>query len=359
MNVCLAEIAKVAKIRSEQKARRRLTQKELPKNMLKNNKIRFILAGLVAGAATSTAVAQGVAYPQRPIRLIVPVTVGGATDIVARIAASRLSQVLGQQLVIDNRSGAGGIIGTELVARAVPDGYTLLFAYASHTIMPFLNRKVPYDPDRDFAPMGLVGASPLVLTVPPSLPANTVKELVAMARAKPGAVRAGAPGMGGVGHIAAEIFKLVSETDITTVVYKGGAPAQLALAQGEVQFVFATPVAAMAQIKAGRVKVLATSAQERLPYLPDVPTFAEAGLPGLDVMPWQGFLAPAQTPHAIITQFNTKLNGVLKEPDLAAKLAVAGSDVLISTPEAMGAKIRKELAYFSRVIKAAKIRPAD
>ncbi len=180
-----------------------------------------------------------------------------------------------------------------------------------------------------------------------------------MARAKPGAVRAGAPGMGGVGHIAAEIFKQVSETDITTVIYKGGAPAQLALAQSEVHFVFATPPAAMAAIKAGRVKVLATSAQERLPFLPDVPTFAEAGLPGIDVMPWQGFLAPAQTPRAIITQFNGALNGMLKESDMISKLAVAGSDVLTSTPEAMAAKIRKELAYFSRVIKAAKIKPVE
>ena len=325
--------------------------------MFKNKYLRTTLASILALPAAAGA--QQAAYPQRPIRLIVPVATGGATDIVARIAASRLSQVLGQQMVIDNRAGAGGIIGTELVARAAPDGYTLLFAYASHTIMPFLSRKVPYDPDRDFAAMGLVGASPLVLTVPISLPANNVKELVAMARAKPGAVRAGAPGMGGVGHIAAEIFKQVSETDITTVIYTGGAPAQLALAQSEVHFVFATPPAAMAAIKAGRVKVLATSAQERLPFLPDVPTFAEAGLPGIDVMPWQGFLAPAQTPRAIITQFNGALNGMLKESDMISKLAVAGSDVLTSTPEAMAAKIRKELAYFSRVIKAAKIKPVE
>ena len=327
--------------------------------MFKNNKLNMVMVGWFACLTASFVLAQPAAYPQRPIRLIVPVTVGGATDIVARIAASRLSQVLGQQMVIDNRAGAGGIIGTELVARAAPDGYTLLFAYASHTIMPFLSRKVPYDPDRDFAAMGLVGASPLVLTVPLSFPANSVKELVAMARAKPGSVRAGAPGMGGVGHIAAEIFKQVSETDITTVIYKGGAPAQLALAQSEVHFVFATPPAAMAQIKAGRVKVLATSAQERLPYLPDVPTFAEAGLPGIDVMPWQGFLAPAQTPRAIITPFNGTLNGVLKEPEMISRLAVAGSDVIPSTPEAMSAKIRKELAYFSRVIKTAKIKPME
>lgn len=318
---------------------------------------RWVL--LAACAAGSGALAQQPTYPQRPIRLIVPVTVGGATDIVARIVAHRLSQVFPQQLVIDNRGGAGGIIGTELVARAIPDGHTLLFAYASHTIMPFLSSNVPYDPDKDFAAMGQVGATPLVLTVHPSLPVSSVKELIALARAKPGHIRAGAPGMGGVGHLAAEIFKLETGTDITTIIYKGGAPAQLALAQGEVQFVFATSVAAMTQIKSGKVKILATSSPVRLPYLPEVPTLVEAGLPGIDVMPWQGFLAPSRTPRAIVTQFNATLNGVLKEPDTAAKLSVAGSDVVPSTPEALGAKIRKELAYFSRVIKAANIKPAE
>ncbi len=318
-----------------------------------------LFAIVIAGALSSSAWAQQPVYPQRPIRLIVPVTVGGATDIVARIVANRLSQVFPQQLVIDNRGGAGGIIGTELVARAIPDGHTLLFAYASHTIMPFLSSKVPYDPDKDFAAMGQVGATPLVLTVHPSLPASSVKELIALARAKPGQIRAGAPGMGGVGHLAAEIFKLESGADITTIIYKGGGPAQLALVQGEVQFVFATPPAAMAQIKAGRVKILATSSPVRLSYLPDVPTFVEAGLPGIDVMPWQGFLAPARTMRAIVMQFNTTLNSVLKEPELAGKLAVAGSDVVPSTPEALGAKIRKELAYFSRVIKAANIKPME
>ena len=308
---------------------------------------------------TTIASAQQNAYPQRPIRLIVPVAVGGATDIVARIVANRLSQALTQQLVIDNRSGAGGIIGTELVARATPDGYTLLFAYASHTIMPFLSRKVPYDPDKDFAALGQVGATPLVLTVHSSLPANSVKELIALARAKPGQIRAAAPGMGGVGHIAAEIFKLESGADITTIIYKGGGPAQLALAQGEVQFVFATPPAAMSQIKAGRVKILATSSPVRLSYLPDVPTFVEAGLPGIDVMPWQGFLAPVNTPQPIVMQFNAALNGVLKEADVSAKLSVAGSDVVPTTPEALSEKIRKELAYFARVIRAAKIKPAE
>lgn len=308
----------------------------------------FVSAGAVAQS-----------YPQRPIRVIVPVAVGGATDIVARIAANRLSQVLQQQLVIDNRSGAGGIIGTETVARAAPDGYTLLFAYASHTIMPFLSKRVPYDPDKDFAAIGTIGVSPLVLTVPMNLPVNSVKELVALARGKNTPIRAGAPGMGGVGHIAAEIFKQVTELDVPTIIYKGGAPAQMALNQGEVHFVFATPPAAMAQIKSGRVKVLATSAPARMSAMPDVPTFVEVGLPGIDVMPWQGFLAPAQTPRAIITQFNATINSVLKERDIVQRLAVAGSDVLMMTPDALSAKIRRELVYFEKVIRTANIKPAE
>lgn len=318
-------------------------------------------AGIAAASHIGTAIvhAQEARYPARPIRMVVPVTVGGATDIVARIVTSRMSQLLEQQVVIDNRAGAGGIIGTELVARAAPDGYTLLFAYASHTIMPFLSRKVPYDPDKDFAAVGQVGATPLVLTVPPNLPASTVKDLVSLARAKPGQIRAGAPGMGGVGHIAAEIFKLANDLDSPTVIYKGGGPAQLALTQGEVQFVFATPVAAMGQIKAGRVKILATSNPVRLPYLPDVPTFVETGLPPIDVAPWQGVLAPAKLPRTLVEKLNATLNTMLKEPDFAARLTAAGSDVAPSTPEALGEKIRRELRYFGKVIKAANIKVVD
>lgn len=319
---------------------------------------------LVASAFTLThfavdARAQSNVYPQRPIRMVVPVTPGGATDIVARIVAARLSQLLEQQVVIDNRGGAGGIIGTDLVARSAPDGYTLLFAYASHTIMPFLSRKVPYDPDKDFAAVGQVGSTPLVLTVPPSLPVGSVKDLVALARARPGQVRAGAPGMGGVGHIAAEIFKLANELDSPTIIYKGGGPAQLALSQGEVQFVFATPVAAMAQIKAGRVKILVTSNASRLPYLPEVPTFAETGLPTIDVSPWQGVLGPARLPRAVIDRLNASLVAMLKESDFAARLTAAGSDVAPSTPEALADKIRRELRYFGKIVKAAGIKVVD
>ena len=295
-------------------------------------------------------------YPDRPIRLIVPVSVGGSTDIVARIIANKLSIALQQQMVIDNRSGAGGIIGTEMVAKATPDGYTLLFAYASHTITPFLSGKVPYDPALDFAAVSQVTTQPLVLTVNASLPVSSVKELISLAKAKPGEIRAAAPGMGGTGHLAAEILKLETGADIPTIIYKGGGPAQLALLQGEVHFIFATTAAAMPQIKTGRVKVLATSSAQRLAYLPDVPTFAEAGLPGVSVSPWQGILAPARTPRPIIDKLQRAVVSVLKQPDTVERLLATGSDPVSSTPEELAAKIRKELDYFGGIIKAANIR---
>jgi tripartite-type tricarboxylate transporter receptor subunit TctC len=315
----------------------------------------LLLAGICLNATAQTGSQQN-NYPDRPIRLVVPVPVGGSTDIVARIVAGKLAQFLQQQIVIDNRAGAGGIIGTELVARATPDGYTLLFAYASHTITPFLGGKVAYNPALDFAAVSQVTTQPLVLTVNVALPVSSVKELIALARAKPGEIRAAAPGMGGTGHIATEIFKLETGVDIPTIIYKGGGPAQLALLQGESHLVFASAGAAMPQIKSGRVKVLATSSAQRLPYLPDVPTFAEAGLPGVSVNPWQGILAPAKTRRAIIDKLQRAVVSVLKQSDTLERLLATGSDPVGGTPEALDAKIRKELDYFGRVIKSANIR---
>jgi tripartite-type tricarboxylate transporter receptor subunit TctC len=295
-------------------------------------------------------------YPDRPIRLVIPVSVGGGTDIVGRVIAGKLTQVLQQPVVVDNRSGAGGVIGTDMVAKAAPDGYTLLFAYASHTIIPFLGAPVPYDPSRDFAAVAQVTSQPLVLTVTPSLPVSSVKELIALARAKPGQIRAGGPGLGGTGHIAAEILRLEAGIDMPVIVYKGGGPAQLGLMQGEVHLIFATSAAAMSQIKNGRVKVLATSSPQRLPYLPDVPTFAESGLPGIRVSPWQGILAPARTPRSVIDRLHRAVATLLTQPDAVERLTTNGSDIALSSPQELDAKIVKELEYFSRIIRAANIK---
>ncbi|MES2561124.1 MAG: tripartite tricarboxylate transporter substrate binding protein [Pseudomonadota bacterium] len=315
----------------------------------------LVVAGLTC-ACTAFAGTAPTSYPNRPIRMVVPVGAGGGTDIIARIIVAKLAPTLQQQIVVDNRGGAGGIIGTDTVAKAAPDGYTLLFAYASHTITPFLSGKVPYDPAADFSAVGQVSTQPLVLAASLSLAASNVKELIALAKAKPQQIRVGAPGMGGTGHIAAELFKLVTQTDIPTVIYKGGGPAQLALLQGEIHFAFATASAAMPQIKSGKVKVLATSAPKRLTYLPEVPTFIEAGLPQIDVNPWQGILAPAKMPRAIIDKLNSGIAVALKEKDTIERLSAAGADPVIDTPEALAEKIRKELDYFGRVIKAANIR---
>ena len=317
-------------------------------------------ACLLAGAVDLTCAAENLPqagnFPDRPIRLIVPVTVGGSTDIVARIIAVSLARELNQQFVIDNRSGAGGIIGTDLVAKATPDGYTLLFAYASHTITPHLGGTIPYDPAGDFAAVSEVTTQPLLLTVNTALPVSSVKELIALAKSKPGQLRAAAPGLGGTGHIAAEIFRMEANVDLPTVIYKGGGPAQLAVMQGEVHLVFATSASAMPQIKSGRVKILAVSSAKRVSYLPDVPTFAEAGLPAVDVSPWQGILAPAKTPRATIDKLYRAVLAVLKQPDMVERLRSTGSDPVGSTPAALDKKIRKELDYFGRVIKAAKIK---
>ena len=317
----------------------------------------FLSLASVAIDAGAQGKTQESGYPNRPIRLIVPTPPGGSTDSVARILANKLSDIFRQQIVIDNRGRAAGILATELVAKAAPDGYTLLFAYASHTTTPLLTRdKLPYDPASDFVAITLTTTQPLVLTANAALPVSSVKELIALAKAKPDQLRVGAPGIGGSGYMAAELFKFETRTSITTVVYNGGAPTQIALVQGDVHFVFATTSAAMPQIKAGKIKVLATSSPKRLSYLPEVPTFDEVGMPALSLSPWQGILAPAKTPRAVVDKLYRAVVTALKDPDTLQRLAATGSDPQGTTPEEFTAKIKKELDYYGRVIKAANIK---
>src|SRR3990172_4105372 len=300
----------------------------------------FLSLASVAIDAGAQGKTQESGYPNRPIRLIVPTPPGGSTDSVARILANKLSDIFRQQIVIGNRGRAAGILATELLAKAAPDGYTLLFAYASHTATPLLTRdKLPYDPASDFVAITLTTTQPLVLTANAALPVSSVKELIAFAKAKPDQLRGGAPGIGGNGYIAAELFKFETRTSITTVVYNGGAPTQIALVQGDVHFVFATTSAAMPQIKAGKIKVLATSSPKRLSYLPEVPTFDEVGMPALSLSPWQGILAPAKTPRAIVDKLYRAVVTALKDPDTLQRLAATGSDPQGTTPEEFTAKI--------------------
>jgi tripartite-type tricarboxylate transporter receptor subunit TctC len=284
--------------------------------------------------------------------VIVPVAPGGSTDLLARVVSTKLNEAMGVPFIVDNRPGAGSLIGTDLVAKAQPDGYTLLFAYAAHTIAPFIYASVPYDVNKDFAPISLVGAQPLVLTVHPSVKANNVQELVALAKAKPRALNVALMTPSSSGALAAELFKILTKTDMVSVPFKGGGPAIAALLGGEVQLVFATPPDIMAYLKTGRLKVIGTTAKQRLPYLPEVPTLAEAGITDLNTAPWYGLIAPAKTPPAVIDQLYRQVAEALKTPYAKERITASGTDIVGSTPKEFAAQIQRELVQNMKVIKA-------
>lgn len=308
------------------------------------------LAALAALGITPAGAQDARDYGKRPIRMLVPVPPGGSTDIVARIVTGPLAEMTGYNIVIDNRAGAQGAIATELVARATPDGYTLLFGYATHTTLPFIN-KVPYDPFRDFAPITQISVNPLLVVVHPSQPVSNVKELIALAKSKPRSLNLGIATAGSAGHIAAELFKLRTGTGdgIVTVTYKGGGPALVALLSGEVQMMFASAPTSLPYLKSGRLKPLAAVGAKRLPYLPDLPSLGESGF-NIEAAPWQGVLGPARMPREIITRLYGEFSRVLKRPDVIEKLAAAGADVVSSTPEEFDARIKRELNEYSKLI---------
>lgn len=322
-----------------------------PRNV-QGNEIGACIAALLL-ALPAAAVAQGaLEYGSKPIRLVVPTAPGGGVDITARIVAKGLADTSGLRIVVDNRSGAGGVIGSDMVARSAPDGYTLLFAYAAFTTTPFMT-KVPYDAYRDFSPITLVATNPLLVEVNPSLPVANVKELIALAKSRPKGISAGIATSGSGGHVAMEIFKLRTGTtdSITSVIYKGGEPAQIALISNEVQLVFGGVPTSMQHVKSGKVKVLATLAKKRLPQFPDVPTLAELGIP-VDVTPWYGMLGPAKMPRAIVMRLYSEIAKVVKLPDVIERLAATGADPVASTPEEFSAKIKQELDDFGKLIPA-------
>src|SRR5688572_12884709 len=287
------------------------------------------LAAVSLVFCTQIALAQGPGgYPDRPVRVIVPVAAAGGTDIIARIVLTKLGEVTGSQFIVDNRPGAGGLLGNEIVARARPDGYTLLFTYAAHTIVPFIysSTRVPYDVYRDFTPIVLAGQQPLLLALNSQVPANTVGELINLAKAKPDTLNVALATPSSSGALAAELFKVLTNTKMVSVPFKGGAPALTALIQNEVQLIFTTPPTIMAHLKSGRVKVLGTSGKERVPYLPDVPTLAEAGVKDFNTAPWQGLLAPAGTSPAIVNFLHEQIGATLKAPDVKERFAQQGTE---------------------------------
>jgi tripartite-type tricarboxylate transporter receptor subunit TctC len=295
-------------------------------------------------------------YPQRPLKMIVPFPPAGATDIVGRIVAQKLGERLGQSVVVENRPGAGGSIGSDLVAKAAPDGYTILMATSStHSIGPVL-QKLPYDPIKDFAAITHVADVPNVLVVSPKLPVASVKELVAYAKANPGKLNYASSGVGTIIHLNAELFKMLTATDIVHVPYKGSALSIPDMAAGNVGMLFDSLASVMPHIKAGNVKPLAINAQKRSPLLPEVPTLAEAGLPAFDRYTWFGMFAPAGTPPDIVRRLQAEVVASLKAPDLRERFDAVGAEPVGSTSEAFVERIRSDATRWAEVIRKADVK---
>ena len=315
--------------------------------------LRKILLVVLSGIALSAPVAAQT-YPQKPVRFIIPLAPGGSVDIAARLLAQELSVTLGQQVTADNRAGGGGNIGAELAARAAPDGYTIVMGSSSNFgVNPSLYRNLPFDPIKDFEPVSLVSLAPNTLVVHPSIPARNVKELVALAKARPGSLNFASSGTGGSPHLAGELFKMVTETNVTHIAYKGTGQAMNDMLSGQVQMSFGTALALLPQIKAGKLRALAVTVRKRVSALPDVPTMAESGYPGIETTAWNGVLAPAKTPGAIISRLNGDIARILSTPDMRQRFEAQGAEATPSSPAEFGQFIHDEIEKWGKVVKAA------
>jgi tripartite-type tricarboxylate transporter receptor subunit TctC len=318
----------------------------------------WILAGVLLAAALAPPCAAAQGYPTKAIRMIVPFPPGGPNDILGRVVAQKLTEQLGQQVVIDNRGGAGGTIGAELAARAVPDGYTLLLGgTASLSINPGLHRKLPYDPLKDFAPVSLVGTAPSILVTHPSLPVKAVGDVIALARAKPGQLNFASAGIGTPPHLAGELFKSMAGVDMVHVPYKGGGPALVDLIAGQVNMYFSGISAALPLVKDGKLRGIAVTSAKRTALMPDTPTIAESGLPGYEVGNWYAIVAPAATPKAIVVRLNHEIVTALAVQDVKKRFVELAADPVGSTPEELLKYNRSEIAKWAKVIKSAGIKP--
>ena len=312
----------------------------------------FVAATLAAALATITAGgAWAQAYPQRPIRMVVPFAPGGATDIIARIVAQKLSERLGQPVVVDNRPGAGTTIGNAEVAKAKPDGYTLLFAPTPFVISQVIYPSLPYDPRKDFAPVSLLAVSPFILVTNPAVPATSVAELVALAKAKPGTLSFCSAGNGTVPHLAGELFKLRAGIDILHVPYKGGGPAIVDLLSGQVQMMFATPIEVNQHVQAGKLRVLATTSIKRLAAMPSVPSLDESGYPGVEVLSFFGVLAPAGTPTPVVDRLGAELAVVMEMTDVREKFAAQSAEARVIPGEGFGQFLEREREKWTDIVK--------
>ena len=317
-------------------------------------KIDWIFAATIAAAAmTQTALAAQ--WPERPIRMLVGFAPGGGTDATARAIAPKLTELLGQQIIVDNRPGATGNIATDITAKSNPDGYTILMGtIAALAINPSLYAKLPFDPIKDLAPVTRAVDSTNVLVVHPSVPAKSVKELIALAKSK--SLNCGSSGVGGAGHLALELFNLQTGARITHVPYKGGGPAMIDLLGGNIHLIFATAASAVVHIKSGKIRALAVTTAKRAPLVPDLPTVAETGLKGFEANNWYGVVVPARTPRPIVDRLNKEIATALNTADVKELLFKQGLDVAPDSPEAFGAYIKSELAKWAKVVKAANLK---
>jgi tripartite-type tricarboxylate transporter receptor subunit TctC len=315
--------------------------------MLTMSSLMLRVAALVLALAT-TGLAQE--YPAKPVRLIVPFPPGGSNDIVGRMAATQLGERWGKQVVVDNRGGAGGVIGTDLAAKAPPDGYTLLVVSIAHAVNPWLY-KLTYDPIKSFTPVAILATGPNVLTVNPGLPVHSVKELIALAKQKPGELQYASAGVGTFQHLGSELFKITAGVDLMHVPFKGGGPAMIDVIGGHTKILFSSLVQALPHIRAGKLRALGTGGSTRVSALPDVPTIAEAGVPGYEAVNWWGIAAPAGTPQPIVDRLHKELTAILTSPETQKQLSSEGAEVVQMSSAAFGSFMVKELQKWERVVK--------
>lgn len=315
----------------------------------------WLLVVFLAGVSAPAAVTAQ-AYPVKPIRWVIPYPTGGTSDFLARLIGQKLTEAWGQAVVIDNRTGANGNIGTEVAAKAAPDGYTILLVASTFTMNPAVYPKLPFDSEKDFAAVTTLLWQPYLLAVHPSLPVTSVRQLVDLARAKPGEINYGSGGSGNATHIAAELFATMANVKLTHVPYRGVGPAILALLAGEVKLMWASSVPVQPHLKSGRIRVIAVTGRNRIAAMPDVPTVAEAGVPGYVEGNWQMVLVPAGTPRPVVTKLSQEIARILKTPDITAQILLTGSDVIASTPAESAALMRTDLKKYGELIRKLDIR---
>ena len=313
--------------------------------------IALLAGGTTNAAAQATSTGSGQAYPAKPIRVIVPSGAGGSVDTLARLVAQKMSASLGQQVVVENRSGSGGVIGTEIAARSAPDGYTLLMAYGSHVVNPTLYPRLPYDTVKDFAPITQVAVQPLLVNVHPALPVKSIKELVALAKARPGQLNYGSAGSGSGGHLATEILCMMAQVKMTHVPYKGSAAAMFDVVAGNTQIMIVTLITSLPQVRGGKLRAIGITSAKRSPVVPEVPAVAET-IPGYDVEVSYFLLAPAGTPRDIIAKLHAEATRALKQPDVVERLARDGAAPVGNAPEQTARYIDQEIVKWGKAVKA-------